>query len=65
MAEQASRAREELRDGPLVLRRYAEAMTYDLFEAGRESIEPRYPWMPWRHADLTREECSAWTAGER
>ncbi len=38
MAEQASRAREELRDGPLVLRRYAEAITDDLFEAGRESV---------------------------
>ena len=34
MAEEAARAREELRDGRL--RRYAEAMTDDLFEAGRE-----------------------------
>lgn len=48
-----------------MLRRYAEAMTDDRFEAGRESIEPMYPWMPWCHADLTREECSAWTAGDR
>ena len=53
MAEQASR----VRDGPLVLRRYAEAMTDDLFEH-------MYPWMPWCHADLTREEFSDWTAGD-
>ncbi len=61
----AEELRAELRGDRLVLRRYAEAMTDDLFEAGRESIEHMYPWMPWCHADLTREEFSDWTAGDR
>lgn len=54
---------EEISAGALVLRRYSEAMTELLFEAGRESIEHMYPWMPWCHAGLTREECAAWVAG--
>ena len=55
--------RREILVGRLVLRRYSEAMTDDLFEAGRESIEQMYPWMPWCHADLGRGECASWIAG--
>lgn len=53
--------REELACGSgLALRRYDRSMVDALYEAGRESIEHMYPWMPWCHAELSREECAAW-----
>jgi RimJ/RimL family protein N-acetyltransferase len=54
--------REVIEAGTFTLRRYGESMVEELYEAGRESIEHMYPFMPWCHSDLSREECAGWIA---
>jgi RimJ/RimL family protein N-acetyltransferase len=47
------------------IRRLAAADAPALWEAGVESVEAVYPWMPWCHPRLTPEEVAAyirWTA---
>lgn len=44
------------------LRPYQADDADQLYEAARESIEHMSPWMPWCHADYSREEAESWVA---
>jgi RimJ/RimL family protein N-acetyltransferase len=42
------------------IRPYALGDDGALFDAARESIAEVYPWLPWCHADYTRDEATSW-----
>ncbi len=42
------------------IRPYALTDVDDLFAAARESVAEVYPWLPWCHPGLCREEAQAW-----
>ena len=52
--------REAVDDGVIRLRRYRDDDVDAIYEAARESIAEIAPWMPWCHADYSREEAEQW-----
>lgn len=52
----------ERTDGRVRIRPYCADDIDRLYEAVRESMDDLMPWLPWCHADYTREESAAWVA---
>lgn len=51
-----------LTDGFVTLRPYEAADAGPLAEAGRESAQDVYPWLPWCHPDYATSDAQAWIA---
>lgn len=49
-----------LTDGVVQLRTFRESDTDAVYEAIRESLDLLAPWLPWAHADYTRDESVTW-----
>ena len=52
----------ELADGQLVLRPWQDRDAAALFDAARESIARVGRWLPWCHADYSRNDAAEWIA---
>jgi RimJ/RimL family protein N-acetyltransferase len=50
----------EYSDDAILIRPYKSADIDSLFEAGRESINEVYPWLPWCHPEYSRRESREW-----
>jgi RimJ/RimL family protein N-acetyltransferase len=49
----------------VTIRRYRLEDSSALYEAALESVGEVFPWLPWCHPALTRQECDEWTSSRQ